>query len=369
MTKKYLITLAAVLCCAMTMVVLTACTSDNNDNPATGVDSKIVGNWFSDVSGMTYAKWNYGKTWQNTEFKADGTGSTRIYYLVGDNAIGCEKIDFTYTATADGVLTMTPTDRGLMTAKWQMAGDELRIGNDDINLSFKKTTSDMVAKFDTWSKTKDMIDVPQPAKYTVFVYGNAGGKMDNIIEQGFWEAIQKYLTDHNNVRVVCMYKYGKDEPDAGNPFKGKYAEPGDIVWFELTDKTDLTKMKGNGLQAIGMGEEAKQLKICDPNTMRMFLEFSSLQCPAEDYVMGIWGHGSAFDPMLDVPGKYVVQQAPATRGVMSDEWVDGEWMDMYEMYDAMQAAGIKKFNTDDGICTWTRGNRRSCEGWRADVRI
>ena len=345
MTKKYLITLAAVLCCAMTMVMLTACTSDNNDNPATGVDSKIVGNWFSDVSGMTYAKWNYGKTWQNTDFKADGTGSTRIYYLVGDNAIGCEKIDFTYTATADGVLTMTPTDRGLMTAKWQMAGDELRIGNDDINLSFKKTTSDMVAKFDTWSKTKDMIDVPQPAKYTVFVYGNAGGKMDNIIEQGFWEAIQKYLTDHNNVRVVCMYKYGKDEPDAGNPFKGKYAEPGDIVWFELTDKTDLTKMKENGLQAIGMGEEAKQLKICDPNTMRMFLEFSSLQCPAEDYVMGIWGHGSAFDPMLDVPGKYVVQQAPATRGVMSDEWVDGEWMDMYEMYDAMQAAGIKKFNT------------------------
>jgi hypothetical protein len=61
--------------------------------------------------------------------------------------------------------------------------------------------------------------------------------------------------------------------------------------------------------------------------------------------MGIWGHGSAFDPFYDVPGKYEVQQARATRGVMTDEWVDGEWMDMYEMYDAMKAAGIKKFNT------------------------
>jgi hypothetical protein len=30
---------------------------------------------------------------------------------------------------------------------------------------------------------------------------------------------------------------------------------------------------------------------------------------------------------------------------MTDEWVDGEWMDMYQMHDAMQAAGIKKFNT------------------------
>ena len=345
MTKKYLMTQAAIFCCAMTMAVMIACTSDNDDKLAPGVDKKIVGTWFSDVSGKTYAKWNYGKTWQNTEFKTDGTGSTRIYYLIGDKAVGCEKIDFTYTASADGVLTMNPTDRDVMTAKWQVAGDELRFGDDDISLSFTKTTSDMAAKFDTWSKTDGIIEVPQPAKYTVFVYGNAGGKMDNAIEQGFWETIQKYLTDHNNVRVICMYKYGKDEPDAGNPFKGKYAKPGDNVWFELTDKTDLNKIKENGLQAIGMGEEAKQLKICNPNTMRMFLEFSSLQCPAKDYVMGIWGHGSAFDPFYDVPGKYEVQQARATRGVMTDEWVDGEWMDMYEMYDAMKAAGIDHFNT------------------------
>jgi hypothetical protein len=329
----------------MTVAVLTACTNniDNPSDPIHGDDSGIVGNWFSDISGMTYAKWNYGKTWQNTEFKADGTGSTRVYYTLDDKAIGCEKIDFSYTASADGVLTMAPTDREAMQAKWQVAGDELRLSDDITSQSFKKTTSDMTAKFDTWSKTKDMIDVPQPAKYTVFVYGNAGGKMDNAIEEGFWEKIQKYLTDHNNVRVMCMYKYGKDEPDAGNPFKGKYAAPGDIVWFELTDKTDLNKIKESGLQALGMGEEAKQLKICNPNTMRLFLEFSSLHCPAEDYVMGIWGHGSGFDAMNDVPGKYEIKNL--SRGVMTDEWVDGEWMDMYQMNDAMKAAGIDHFNT------------------------
>ena len=345
MTKKYLMTLVAILSCAMTVAVLTACTNniDNPSDPIHGDDSGIVGNWFSDISGMTYAKWNYGKTWQNTEFKADGTGSTRVYYTLDDKAIGCEKIDFSYTASADGVLTMAPTDREAMQAKWQVAGDELRLSDDITSQSFKKTTSDMTAKFDIWSKTKDMIDVPQPAKYTVFVYGNAGGKMDNAIEEGFWEKIQKYLTDHNNVRVMCMYKYGKDEPDAGNPFKGKYAKPGDNVWFELTDKTDLNKIKENGLQAIGMGEEAKQLKICNPNTMRLFLEFSSLHCPAEDYVMGIWGHGSGFDAMNDVPGKYEIKNL--SRGVMTDEWVDGEWMDMYQMNDAMKAAGIDHFNT------------------------
>ena len=331
---------------AWIMLGFVACTNDSSDNPAKGIDARIVGSWYSDVSGMTYAKWNYGKTWQNTVFNDDGTGSTRIYYTIDDDAIGCEKIDFTYTASANGALTMTPKDRDVMTAKWQLAGEELNLGDgDNISLSFKKTTYDMAAKFDTWSKDDEMIDVPQPAKYTVFVYGNAGGKMDICIEKGFWETTMKYLTDHNNVRVICMYKYGKNEPDAKNPFTGKYAEPGDIVWFELTDKTDLNKIKESGMQAIGMGEEAKQLKICNPNTMRMFLELSSLQCPAEDYVMGIWGHGSGFNAMYDVPGKYEVLQARATRGVMVDEWVDNEWMDMYEMYDAMKAAGIEKFNT------------------------
>ena len=327
------------------MLSFVACTNDSGDNPAKGIDTRIVGNWFSDVSGMTYAKWNYGKTWQNTEFKADGTGSTRIYYTFEDDVIGCEKIDFTYTASANGVLTMNPKDREKMYANWQLVGDELTLGDGDIDLKFKKTTSDMAAKFDTWSKDDEMIDVPQPAKYTVFVYGNAGGTMDFIIEQGLWERLQQYLTDHNNVRVVCMYKYGKDLPDPEKAFTGKYAAPGDIVWFELTGETDLNTIKEQGMQAFGMGEKAKQLKICDPNTMRMFLEFSSLLCPAEDYVMGIWGHGSGFDALYDVPGKYEVQQARATRGVMVDEWVDNEWMDMYEMYDAMQAAGIEKFNT------------------------
>ena len=341
--KKNLLTLAA-LCCAMAISVFTACTSENEDNPATDNGGTVVGNWCSDVSGKTYAKWNYGDTWQNTVFNDDGTGYTRIYYTYEDKAVGCEKIDFTYTASADGTLTMTPSDRDVMDAKWQIVGGELRLSDGDaISLSLKKTPDDMAAKFDTWSKTKKVIEVPQPAKYTVFVYGNAGGHMDDIIEYGFWERTKEFLKDHNNVRVVCMYKYGMDRREIDKPFKGKYAQPGDIVWFELNDQTDLDKIKNEGMQAVGMGEQAKQLKICNPNTMRMFLEFSSLQCPAEDYILAIWGHGSGFDAMNDVPGKYQIKNQ--TRGVMTDEWVNGEWMDMYEMYDAIQAAGIDHFNT------------------------
>ena len=343
--KKFFMTFVSVLCCTMAMTMFVACSEDDNSGGVVpGVDSRIVGNWCSKVTGMTYAKWNYGDAWQNTEFKADGTGSTRIYYTVGNDAVGCEKIDFTYTASSTGDLVMTPKDREQMKAKWQLVGDELRLGDgESISLKFEKTPSAMANKFDTWSKDEEMYEVPKPAKYTVFVYGNAGGEMDNVIEFGFWERVKQYLTDHDNVRVVCLYKYGKDEVKGDvHSFTGKYAEPGDIVWFELTDKTDLNKIREDGMQAIGMGEEAKKLKICDPNTLRMFLEFSSLACPADDYVFAIWGHGSGFDPMSDVPGKYQVLQS---RGVMTDEWVNDEWMDMYEIYDALQAAGIERLNT------------------------
>ena len=343
--KKFFMTFVSVLCCTMAMTMFVACSEDDNSGGVVpGVDSRIVGNWCSKVTGMTYAKWNYGDAWQNTEFKADGTGSTRIYYTVGNDAVGCEKIDFTYTASSTGDLVMTPKDREQMKAKWQLVGDELRLGDgESISLKFEKTPIAMAIKFDTWSKDEEMYEVPKPAKYTVFVYGNAGGEMDNVIEFGFWERVKQYLTDHDNVRVVCLYKYGKDEVKGDvHSFTGKYAEPGDIVWFELTDKTDLNKIREDGMQAIGMGEEAKKLKICDPNTLRMFLEFSSLACPADDYVFAIWGHGSGFDPMSDVPGKYQVLQS---RGVMTDEWVNDEWMDMYEIYDALQAAGIERLNT------------------------
>ena len=65
--------LAATLICVASF--FTACGNvDNSVDPTHGGEGKIVGNWFSDVSGLTYAKWNYDKTWQNTEFKADGTG-------------------------------------------------------------------------------------------------------------------------------------------------------------------------------------------------------------------------------------------------------------------------------------------------------
>lgn len=340
--------LAAILVIICGTSVLTSCTSDNDDNPSpeSGANGELVGQWYSDVSGATHAAWTYGKAWQQTELKSDGTGVTNIYYLSGDNAVAREHYSFTYTAT-DGVLTMDIAERNTKTtARYAVSDGKLTMTEGDHQLAMQKMDDAKAKDFDEWNRKDSLVNVPQPARYTVFVYGNAGGTMDAIIEYGFWEKIQPLLKDPGNVRVVCFYKYGKKPSDENNSYSGKYADPGDIVWFELSDTTDLKEIRSDGFQAHGFVEEAKAMKLCDPTTLNMFIQISSLQCPAEQYVFSIWGHGNGLNPLTDVPGKYEdTAAASATRGVIADEWNEREELDMYELSTVIRSAGLNRLNT------------------------
>ena len=339
--------LAATLICGAS--VFTSCSSDNDDNPSpeSGANSELVGQWYSDVSGDTYAAWTYGKAWQQTELKADGTGVTNIYYLNNDDAVGRERYSLTYTAK-EGVLTMDIAERNTKTtARYTVSDGKLTLTEGDHQLAMQMMDDAKAKDFDAWNRKDNLVNVPQPARYTVFVYGNAEGIADNIIEYGFWEKIKPLLTDHNNVRVVCFYKYGKDLPPE-RPFSGKYADPGDIVWFDLNDTTNLENIRNGGLQALGYEKEAQAMKLCDPKTISAFIQISSLVCPAEQYVFSIWGHGNGLSPMADVPGKYEDEDpaaAPATRGVIGDEWNGREELDMYELSTAIRDAGLNRLNT------------------------
>ena len=339
--KKILMTLAAVLCCAMNMQMLTSCSVENSDNPAGDPthDNAIVGSWYADTTNKTFALWNYGPAMHKMTFNADGTGSFDTFYTLEGKAVARDNQTFTYTTSSNGYLVMKMED-GSFDYTYKISDGKLTLAYDDSSVTYDKADADMLAKFDKWSK-QETIKVPNAARYTVFVYGNAGGDMDDIIEDGFWERMKPLLTDSLNVRVVCFYKYGKDLPEQGKPFKGKYSDPGDIVWFELNSKTDLNKLREEGLASMGFSEQAKKMKLCDPASLRMFMEFSSLICPAQEYIFAIWGHGSGFDPRFDVPGKYSESTAP-TRGVIGDQWNDGEQLNMYEFVQAIKESGADR---------------------------
>ena len=343
--KKYLLSLAAVLCTAMSMTVLTSCT-EQEDNPSIGTspDSAIVGNWICDITNRSYPLWNIGQALHMMTFRADGTGYFETFYTLQDDLpLGRDYQTFTYTTTSDGHLTMEMED-GTFPYTYQVAGGQLTLDYGGGARIYEKADATTVDKYAEWDQ-RELITVPNAARYTVFVYGNAGGYMDYIIEDGFWERMKPLLTDSLNVRVVCFYKYGQDLPEQGKAFTGKYADPGDIVWFELNSKTDLERLREEGFASHGLAEQAKSLKLCDPTSLKAFIQLSSLFCPAEEYIFSIWGHGTGFNPTMDVPGKYE-EDEPTTRGVIADEWNDKEQLDMYELAQAIRECGaVGRMNT------------------------
>ncbi|MBR4643936.1 MAG: hypothetical protein IKO73_02085 [Bacteroidaceae bacterium] len=330
--KKILMTLAIVLCCWMTMPMLTSCSSDNEDNPTTNpTDSKaLVGTWVGDLTGKTFSIWSYGKAWNVWTFNADGTGVSDVYFLAGDEPVAIQHQPFTYTAE-DGKL-VTVMEDGSWDWTYQAVDGKLTIDYEGGNaMTFDKANAAQTTQFTEWSR-RELLSVPGlQARYTMFVYGNAGGDMDDIIEKDFWEAVRPYLKDSTKVRVAVLYKYGQNT-------SGQMTDDGDVVWFELNSETDLDRLHEEGLNALGMHTEAIATKLYDPNTIHQFIEFSSLFCPAEEYIFTIWGHGSGFDPRNDIPDKYNEKPA-ATRGVIGDEWNDEEQLDMYELSQAIKATG------------------------------
>ena len=333
--RKFLMAAAAITLMTMT-TVLTSCTS-NDDNPSSDPthDSAVVGNWYADITGTTSALWNYGTVWNSTTLRADGTGVMDMFYTLEGKAVARQSKAFTYT-TNNGQLTMN-ADNGSFSYTYQLNDGLLKLSRNGNDIVYQKADADMTAKIDDWSQ-QQLVDVPAPARYTVIVYGNAGGRMDIVIEEGFWKRMKEFLTDSTNVRVVCFYKYGKKTSSS-------LEDDGDIVWFELNSETDLDKLREEGFANYGFAEQAKKLKLCDPASLRAVLELSSLFCPAEEYIFAIWGHGSGFDPTKDVPGKYD-QNMPTTRGVIADEWNDKEQLDMYELAQAIRESGaMGRMNT------------------------
>ena len=147
-------------------------------------------------------------------------------------------------------------------------------------------------------------------EYTIFLYGNAGGAMDDCIESA-WNAIKPVLKDRT-VRFVSCYKYGKP----GYDFAGKYGQPGMLTLFELTCETDL---------ATEIDDDSQQwpdFDMYDPEWLSLFLNQGKQMFPAKHYAFILYGHGGGFDATSDYE-ESEAQNGPK-KAVIYDEWFAGK---------------------------------------------
>ena len=192
-------------------------------------------------------------------------------------------------------------------------------------VAFIAFTMQSCSKYDdpTPSPTEDLAD------YTLFVYGHAGGRMDWIIED-VYEKVKPLLTDNKKLRVLFFYKYGHKDQDFD--FSGRYANEDEVVRFELTSKTDLSKLRTDACF-----EEKSQYQLYDPQNLTEQLNWVAKTAPAKNYIFMLYGHGAGFNAKDD----FYKEPLPTTRAVLYDEGFSGRGMNMYEFKDGIEMSAIK----------------------------
>ena len=177
------------------------------------------------------------------------------------------------------------------------------------------------------------------ARLTVIFYGTAGGSAD-VVAETTWKTMQSYLKQ-KDVRVVVCYKYGK--PDN---FTGQCAKPGDLVFFELTDTTDLNKIGEN------YAMEWPDFALYDETTLTSVIDIVAENAPARNYTFLLFGHGGGFDKNVDYEKdlrKADPTQSSPRRAVLYDEWIPTiagkEAMNMYEFLRGIFNSKIPHFQS------------------------
>ena len=181
------------------------------------------------------------------------------------------------------------------------------------------------------SKDDDKTDTSKRdrARYTIMIYGNAGSRMDFIIED-MWDELKPMLTDSTDVRVVFLYKYGSPD-NVSEEYPARYGNPGDVVWFELNSKTNLDSLRYSDAM------QAPDFQLYNPYILSTYIDVVKDSCPADNYIFILWGHGGGYDIANDAPNNIIA------KGVLYDELADHKGMTMYEFADGLAAADKAHF--------------------------
>lgn len=168
--------------------------------------------------------------------------------------------------------------------------------------------------------------------------------MDYLFEN-FLQMLQNQIIDRTQCRFIVCYKYGQNVP--GRAFSGTFANPGDLIIFELTNQTDFHNLDKRQV-LLNVGTE---FEFFDDENLSVLLEVVTELVPAKTYHMLLWGHGGGYDLTAEWDGADEASPSPGPRRAMLyDEWIQGANGDnrsltVYEFKRALENSPIPHFGS------------------------
>lgn len=150
------------------------------------------------------------------------------------------------------------------------------------------------------TEIEDYKNKPEDSRtYTIMMYGCGGGNLDRAMIMNIQEALLAGSSDR--VKFTGQVKFSARFQDT-EAFKGTQRF---VVGSE------------NGTWYIPKEILDSKLELYNPQNLTDFINWSKKECPADDYILLLWNHGSAWTPEKD---------APDTRAIVHDDNLDKRGM-------------------------------------------
>ena len=284
--KKFLMTLAAVLCCAMTTTVFTACSDDENE-PKTYTYrlAMVIG--------------SYGWT-------GDGGGSTEWYKAV--TGIYMDELGVT-TELFTMYGTRAECDQKVLEAcqRAEKKLDNLRRGYATITVRNETTNKSVYYYY---------IELKQTTKadYTILFYGTGGANLDYPIVQNMIQFFQGKSESYDNVNIAVQYKFSTAENMRKVGLNEPFAQQYDSKTVRFVVETDQTNPETKAYETFAESIYGETNADCTcPDSLTNFINWATKACPAKKYLLILSDHGGGYVPDNELP------ETAGTRGVIYDD--------------------------------------------------
>lgn len=283
--KKFMLSLAAVLCCAVT--VFTACSEDDKNEPKEytyNISLSIVGyTWTND--NMNYSEWY---------------AAVMGAYMT---AIGVT----TETFTLQG--TQAECDQKVLEACQEAEKKVATLGGGTAIITVKNVTT---------RKTVYTYNIePTPATkadYTILFYSTGGEDLDGLIIRNMIQFFQGKAESYDRVNIAVQYKFSTAENMIKDGINEPFAQQYDSKTVRFVVEADQTDPETKAYMTFANSIYGETNADCTcPDSLTNFINWATKACPAKKYMLIMNDHGGGYVPDDELP------EMGDSRGIIYDD--------------------------------------------------